>query len=222
MKLDTALAAATLKDVPEARTRRGGGRLRRPLDRGDQPRPVPAARARRRAHRADQARHVDRGRLSAQPAGPRADRVGPAGASGGRFILGLGTQVQGPQRAPLRRQVGVAGAAAARDGPDDPRDLGLLAEQHAAELQGQVLRFTLMTPFFNAGPIEHPNIPIYIAGVNSTCAALAGELCDGFHVHPFHSHQVPARGHPAEDQASVLAKAGRDASACIALVVRAS
>jgi probable F420-dependent oxidoreductase len=44
-----------------------------------------------------------------------------------------------------------------------------------------------MSPFFNAGPIEHPNIPIYIAGVNTGLAKLAGELCEGFHVHPFHS-----------------------------------
>jgi probable F420-dependent oxidoreductase len=44
-----------------------------------------------------------------------------------------------------------------------------------------------MTPFFNPGPIEHPEIPIYIAGVNTRLATLAGEFCDGFHIHPFHS-----------------------------------
>ena len=44
-----------------------------------------------------------------------------------------------------------------------------------------------MTPFFNPGPIEHPEIPVYIAGVNTRLARLAGEICDGFHVHPFHS-----------------------------------
>jgi probable F420-dependent oxidoreductase len=30
-------------------------------------------------------------------------------------------------------------------------------------------------------------IPIYIAGVNTGLARLAGETCDGFHAHPFHS-----------------------------------
>ena len=45
----------------------------------------------------------------------------------------------------------------------------------------------MMTPFFNPGPIEHPDIPIYIAGVNPYICRLAGELCDGFHVHPLHS-----------------------------------
>jgi probable F420-dependent oxidoreductase len=44
-----------------------------------------------------------------------------------------------------------------------------------------------MTPFFNPGPIEHPHVPIYIAGVNEYMCQLAGELCDGFHIHPFHS-----------------------------------
>jgi len=46
---------------------------------------------------------------------------------------------------------------------------------------------TLMTPFFNPGPIEYPEIPIYIAGVNTGLARLAGEVADGFHVHPLHS-----------------------------------
>jgi probable F420-dependent oxidoreductase len=30
-------------------------------------------------------------------------------------------------------------------------------------------------------------IPIYIAGVNPGLAKLAGEVCEGFHAHPFHS-----------------------------------
>jgi probable F420-dependent oxidoreductase len=53
--------------------------------------------------------------------------------------------------------------------------------------EGEFYRHTLMTPFFNPGPIEHPEIPVHIAGVNTGLATLAGELCDGFHVHPFHS-----------------------------------
>ncbi len=31
------------------------------------------------------------------------------------------------------------------------------------------------------------SVPIYIAGVNTGLAKLAGELCNGFHAHPFHS-----------------------------------
>jgi probable F420-dependent oxidoreductase len=44
-----------------------------------------------------------------------------------------------------------------------------------------------MAPFFNPGPIEFPNIPIYIAAVNPLMCQLGGELCQGLHVHPFHT-----------------------------------
>ena len=55
--------------------------------------------------------------------------------------------------------------------------------------RGEHYKITLMTPFFNPGPIEFPDIPIYIAGVNEHLCRLAGELCQGFHVHPFHTSE---------------------------------
>jgi probable F420-dependent oxidoreductase len=74
--------------------------------------------------------------------------------------------------------------------------------------RGEYYKITLMSPFFNPGRLparlgEGPgvrSIPIYIAGVNTGLAKLAGELCEGFHVHPFHTvkylHEVilPALG----------------------------
>ena len=107
--------------------------------------------------------------------------------SGGRFILGLGTQV----KAHNERRFGVKWEA------PGPRLREMIQVIRAAwdsfqngtrpRFEGKYYEFTLMTPFFNGGPIEHPNIPIYIAGVNEYMCRLAGELCDGFHVHPFHS-----------------------------------
>src|SRR5687768_7396557 len=111
-----------------------------------------------------------------------------AAQSGGRFILGLGTQV----KAHIERRFGV---------PWPESVTGKLREQiqvirafwdtwqNGAKLnfRGEYYKITLMSPFFNAGAIENPNIPIYIAGVNTGLAKLAGELCEGFHVHPFHS-----------------------------------
>ncbi len=110
-----------------------------------------------------------------------------AAQSKGRFILGLGTQVK----------------------PHIERRFGMVWESPVAKLRemilamravwaawqgdgkvnyrGEFYKITLMTPFFNPGPIEYPNIPIYIAGVNEKLCQLAGELCQGFHVHPFHS-----------------------------------
>jgi len=105
----------------------------------------------------------------------------------GRFILGLGTQV----RAHIERRYGMdwdAPVARLRDYMQALRAIWR-AWQTGEKLfyQGKYYQHTLMTPFFNPGPIAHPDIPIYIAGVNERLARLAGELCEGFHVHPFHS-----------------------------------
>jgi alkanesulfonate monooxygenase SsuD/methylene tetrahydromethanopterin reductase-like flavin-dependent oxidoreductase (luciferase family) len=108
-----------------------------------------------------------------------------AAQSRGRFILGLGTQV----KAHIERRFGV---------PWPESVTGKLREQiqvirafwdtwqNGAKLnfRGEYYKITLMSPFFNAGAIENPNIPIYIAGVNTGLAKLAGELCEGFHEHP--------------------------------------
>src|SRR3954447_22198411 len=107
--------------------------------------------------------------------------------SNGRFILGLGTQV----KAHITRRFGMPWDKPASRLKD--YILALRAIWHSfqtegsLDYEGEFYRHTLMTPFFNPGPIEHPEIPVYIAGVNTRLARLAGETCDGFHVHPFHS-----------------------------------
>lgn len=108
-------------------------------------------------------------------------------ASAGRFVLGLGTQVKGHNQ----RRYGVQWES---PGPK-LREIVLALRaiwdcwQHGTKLdfQGEFYRHTLMTPAFSPGRIDHPHIPIYIAGVNPYICRLAGELCDGFHAHPFHS-----------------------------------
>jgi probable F420-dependent oxidoreductase len=52
---------------------------------------------------------------------------------------------------------------------------------------GESYRIILMTPFFSPEPMPYSDIPIYIAGVNEGLCRLAGEMCQGFHVHPFHT-----------------------------------
>jgi probable F420-dependent oxidoreductase len=110
--------------------------------------------------------------------------------SRGRFILGLGTQV----KAHIERRFGL---------PWPDSVAGKLREQiHVMRAiwntwqtgeplrhRGEYYKLTLMSPFFNPGPIEYPNIPIYIAGVNTGLARLSGEIADGFHVHPLHSQK---------------------------------
>jgi probable F420-dependent oxidoreductase len=111
-----------------------------------------------------------------------------AAQSRGRFILGLGTQV----KAHIERRFGLEWPSSVT-GKLREQILVMRAFwdtwQNGAPLnfRGEYYKITLMSPFFNPGPVEHPDIPIYIAGVNPGLARLAGELCNGFHVHPFHT-----------------------------------
>jgi len=127
-----------------------------------------------------------------------------ASQSNGRFFLGLGTQV----KAHIERRFG-------QPWPESPvKKLREQIEviraiwdnwQNGTKLnyRGEYYKVTLMSPFFRPPPLaltSYPqgsgvvaetkrggDIPIYIAGVNIGLARLAGELCEGFHVHPFNS-----------------------------------
>jgi probable F420-dependent oxidoreductase len=78
---------------------------------------------------------------------------------------------------------------------------------------GDFYSFSLLTDFFAPGPSDHPDIPVSIAGVNVGMARIAGEVCDGFHVHPFHSRRyLDEVIRPAI--ASAAEAAGRPAAAC--------
>lgn len=107
--------------------------------------------------------------------------------SNGRFILGLGTQI----KAHITRRF-----SSTWDSPG-PRLREYIQSLRAIwrtfqnneplKFEGEFYKFSLMTPFFTPGGIKTPDIPIYIAGVNPYLCRLAGEMCDGFHVHPFHT-----------------------------------
>jgi probable F420-dependent oxidoreductase len=107
--------------------------------------------------------------------------------SDGRLILGLGTQV----KAHIKRRFSMPWDRPVSRLREYILALRAIWDSFQSEgplnFEGDFYSHTLMTPFFNPGPIENPEIPIHIAGVNTRLAALAGELCDGFHVHPFHS-----------------------------------
>jgi probable F420-dependent oxidoreductase len=130
-----------------------------------------------------------------------------ARASRGRFMLGLGSQV----RAHVERRFGM---------PWSGRPVAQLREYVAVvraaweawqngtrpAFRGAHYRFTLMTPFFDPGPIEHPSIPIYLAAVGPGMTALAGEVADGLIVHPLHT-----RSYLADVVLPALAAAARGA-----------
>jgi probable F420-dependent oxidoreductase len=108
-------------------------------------------------------------------------------ASRGRFILGLGSQV----KAHIERRFSMKFESPGPKLREVVLALRAIWEcwQNGTPLKfaGRFYNFSLMTPFFNPGPIEHPRIPTYIAGVNAYMCRTAGELCDGLHVHPFHT-----------------------------------
>jgi len=107
--------------------------------------------------------------------------------SGGRFHLGLGSQV----KAHIERRFGMPwGQPAAR--MED--FLGAVrAIWHAwatgerLVYRGEFYRHTLMTDFFNPGPNPHGNPPIYLAAVGERMTAVAGRAADGLLVHPLTS-----------------------------------
>jgi probable F420-dependent oxidoreductase len=107
--------------------------------------------------------------------------------SGGRFQLGLGTQV----KAHVVRRYGTPSAWVGPPGPQLREYVTCVKAmfetfQHGTkpDFEGDHYRFTLMNPFFNPGPIEHPRVPIHLAAVNPYMARLSGELCDGLRLHP--------------------------------------
>jgi probable F420-dependent oxidoreductase len=110
-----------------------------------------------------------------------------AEATGGRFVLGLGTQV----RAHVERRYS---AAFDRPGPRMREYVAALraifrAFRGAAPLRfsGDFYAFSLLPREWSPGPIDPPDPPIYVAGVNPWMLTMIGEVADGIHVHPLHS-----------------------------------
>jgi probable F420-dependent oxidoreductase len=129
-------------------------------------------------------------------------------ASQGRFVLGLGTQVKAHNARRYSTPVDSPGA--------QMRELvlalrhiwGAFQGVHRLDFEGRFYRIDLMTPLHSPGPIDHPDIPIYLAAVGPFMYRLAGELADGIHVHSFHTPEyLRAVALPALEQG--LKRAGR-------------
>jgi probable F420-dependent oxidoreductase len=108
-----------------------------------------------------------------------------AGATGGRFVVGLGSQV----RAHNERRFSVPWS------PPAPRMREYVQALRAIwrcwrtgeplSYEGQHYRFTLMTPNFTPEPIAAPPPAIMIAAVGPAMLKVAGEECDGVKLHGF-------------------------------------
>lgn len=108
----------------------------------------------------------------------------------GRFMLGLGTQVKGHNE----RRFSVSfdwesPGPRLREVVESIKHIFDVFQGEADELdyQGEYYQFSLMTEFFNPGPIDNPEIPIYVAGVNEYNLRTAGRVGDGLAMHPFNT-----------------------------------
>src|SRR5437763_15163466 len=107
--------------------------------------------------------------------------------SGGRFRLGLGTQV----RAHIERRY------AAPFDPPGPRlreyveavraIFRAFRDHERLDFSGSYWSFSLLPAQWSPGPIAVDNPPIDIAAVSPWMLRMAGEVADGVHVHPLNS-----------------------------------
>jgi probable F420-dependent oxidoreductase len=105
--------------------------------------------------------------------------------SGGRFMLGLGTQVKAhierrfamPWSEPARRmREYITALRAIWASWDDGVPL---------DFQGDFYSHTLMTPFFSPPPLASPPPSVHLAAVGERLTEVAGEVADGLLVHAF-------------------------------------
>ncbi|MBJ22126.1 MAG: TIGR03617 family F420-dependent LLM class oxidoreductase [bacterium] len=104
--------------------------------------------------------------------------------SEGRFHLGLGPLVRG----------NIIGKYSTPWTPPAPRMREYVGSLHALfdcwqngtrlDYRGEHYQFTRMQDFVKPPPIEHPDIPIHLAGIGPNMTALAGELGDALMTHP--------------------------------------
>jgi probable F420-dependent oxidoreductase len=109
--------------------------------------------------------------------------------SGGRFWLGLGSQIKAhiearysmPWSKPVPRMKEFVRALRA-----------IFASWNSNErldFRGEFYTHTLMPPLFNPGPAKGGAPPIYLGGVGPKMTQAIGEVADGMLVHPFHTER---------------------------------
>lgn len=105
--------------------------------------------------------------------------------SGGRFLLGVGSQV----KAHITRRFSMPWSAPAERMREYLAAVRAIWHSWATDtplrFEGQFYTHTLMTPSFSPGPNPYGNPRIVLAGVGPHMTRVAGEAADGFFVHGF-------------------------------------
>jgi probable F420-dependent oxidoreductase len=109
--------------------------------------------------------------------------------SGGRFVLGLGSQVKGHNE----RRFGIPWSAPAPRLRDYVRALRAIwccwETGGKLDYQGEHYKLSLMTPDFSPESTGLPMVPVTIAAVGEAMLRVAGEVCDGVRLHPLCSRR---------------------------------
>ncbi|MEU1525572.1 TIGR03617 family F420-dependent LLM class oxidoreductase [Nocardia rhamnosiphila] len=133
-----------------------------------------------------------------------------AANTGGRFRLGLGTQI----RAHIERRYSAEfdhPGPRLRDYVTAVRDcFAAFAGDRPLDHAGPYYRMNLLPPARTPEPHGH-HVPIDISAVGPWMCRMAGEVADGIHVHPLHSaHYLQERLLPAVGEGCEKAKRGVD------------
>jgi len=105
--------------------------------------------------------------------------------SGGRFILGLGSQIK-PHITKRFSMEWSSPAARMREMISAVRAIwDCWNNGTKLDFRGDFYTHTIMTPFFNPGPNPHGDPKVMIAAVGPLMTEVAGEVCDGMLVHGF-------------------------------------
>lgn len=108
--------------------------------------------------------------------------------SGGRFQLGVASQVRGN----IVGRFSTAWSDPVAQLGDYVQALRAIFAAFATgedlSYDGSHYSFQRLQPYFNPGPIDHVAPPIWTGGVNAGMVAVAGERADGFVCHPTSSH----------------------------------
>lgn len=104
--------------------------------------------------------------------------------SNGRFELGLGTQV----KANIEQRYSSRWDSPVPQLREYVQSLKAIFHSFQTgerlNFQGEHYSFTKLQPFFNPGPIDHPNIPILCGAVGPDMTRMVGKIADGMITHP--------------------------------------
>ena len=107
--------------------------------------------------------------------------------SRGRFVLGLSARSQAPVIEESDNQASDA-VGRMREYIESLKAIwNTFQNDDRLRYRGQYYQFRLMAPFFNPGPVDHPDIPIYLDTEELNFCQLAGQICHGVHVPRLHT-----------------------------------